>query len=147
MPAMGREMVSGKKLECAFMADSLRIRRDAPRHGTSHLGRVNRCFGTFFGKIEPEQEMQAHPLDPPTLGAPTCRFANQTQEANMQFHIQNMTCFGCARSVTAAIQSVDKAAVVKADPENRKVNVETSAARAKIEAVLAETGYPVREDA
>lgn len=65
----------------------------------------------------------------------------------MQFHIQNMTCFGCARSVTAAIQSVDKAAVVKADPENRKVNVETSAARAKIEAVLAEAGYPVREDA
>ncbi|MGL4526359.1 MAG: heavy-metal-associated domain-containing protein [Aestuariivirga sp.] len=65
----------------------------------------------------------------------------------MQFHIQNMTCFGCARSVTAAIQSVDKAAVVKADPENRKVNVETSAARAEIEAVLAEAGYPARQDA
>jgi copper chaperone len=65
----------------------------------------------------------------------------------MQFHIQNMTCFGCARSVTAAIQSVDKAAVVKADPENRKVDVETSAARAEIEAVLAEAGYPVRQDA
>lgn len=65
----------------------------------------------------------------------------------MQFHIQNMTCFGCARSVTAAIQSVDKAAVVKADPENRKVDVETSAARAEIEAVLAEAGYPARQDA
>lgn len=60
----------------------------------------------------------------------------------MQFHIQNMTCFGCARSVTAAIQSVDKAAVVKADPESRKVDVETSAARAELEAVLAEAGFP-----
>jgi copper chaperone len=60
----------------------------------------------------------------------------------MQFHIQNMTCFGCARSVTAAIQSVDKAAVVKADPENRKVEVETSAARADLEEVLAEAGFP-----
>ncbi|WP_295071169.1 heavy-metal-associated domain-containing protein [Tabrizicola sp.] len=60
----------------------------------------------------------------------------------MQFHIQNMTCFGCARSVTAAIQSVDRDAVVKADPDSRKVEVETSATRAKIEAVLAEAGYP-----
>ncbi|KAF0116122.1 MAG: putative heavy metal transport/detoxification protein [Rhodobacteraceae bacterium] len=60
----------------------------------------------------------------------------------MQFHIQNMTCFGCARSVTAAIQSIDRTAVVKADPENRKIDVETSAARAEIEAVLAEAGYP-----
>lgn len=65
----------------------------------------------------------------------------------MQFHIQNMTCFGCARSVTAAIQSVDKAAVVKADPETRKVEVETSAARGEIEAVLVEAGYPAAASA
>ena len=60
----------------------------------------------------------------------------------MQFRIENMTCSGCAGSVTKAIQSVDKAAVVKADPANRKIEVETSAARAEIEAVLAEVGYP-----
>ncbi len=65
----------------------------------------------------------------------------------MQFHIENMTCFGCARSVTKAIQSVDAGAVVKADPENRKVEVETSAARAAIEAVLAEAGYPAAREA
>lgn len=65
----------------------------------------------------------------------------------MQFHIQNMTCFGCARSVTAAIQSVDKAAVVKADPETRKVEVETSAARGEIEAVLVEAGFPAAASA
>lgn len=65
----------------------------------------------------------------------------------MQFLIENMTCFGCARSVTKAIQSVDKAAVIKADPENRKIEVETSAARAEIEAVLAEAGYPATHEA
>jgi copper chaperone len=65
----------------------------------------------------------------------------------MQFHIENMTCFGCADSVTKAIQSVDKDAVIKADPENRKVDVETSAARPEIEAVLAEAGYPAASEA
>ncbi len=65
----------------------------------------------------------------------------------MQFHIENMTCSGCARSVTKAIQSVDRGAVIKADPENRKVDVDTSAARAEIEAVLAEAGYPATREA
>lgn len=65
----------------------------------------------------------------------------------MQFHVENMTCFGCARSVTMAIQSVDKAAVIKADPERRKIEVETSAARAEIEAVLVEAGYPAAPEA
>ncbi len=65
----------------------------------------------------------------------------------MQFHIQNMTCYGCARSVTKAIHSVDQSAVIKADPENRKVEVETSATRAEIEAVLAEAGYPASGEA
>ncbi|RYH06371.1 heavy-metal-associated domain-containing protein [Tropicimonas sp. IMCC6043] len=65
----------------------------------------------------------------------------------MQFYIENMTCFGCARSVTKAIQSVDTGAVVNADPENRRIDVETSATRAEIEAVLAEAGYPATRDA
>jgi copper chaperone len=64
----------------------------------------------------------------------------------MQFHIQNMTCFGCARSVTAAIQSIDKVAVVNADPENRKIDVVSTASRADIEAVLAEAGYPATRE-
>ena len=34
----------------------------------------------------------------------------------MQFHIENMTCGGCVRSVTKAIQSVDPSAEVTADP-------------------------------
>ena len=41
----------------------------------------------------------------------------------MQFHIKNMTCGGCARSVTKAIQSVDAQAKVTIDPNTRKVDV------------------------
>lgn len=59
----------------------------------------------------------------------------------MQFHIENMTCGGCARSVTKAIQSVDPAAEVKADPGTHKVEVITTAARERLAAALADVGY------
>jgi copper chaperone len=59
----------------------------------------------------------------------------------MQFHIENMTCGGCARSVTKAIQSVDPAAEVKADPSTHKVDVTSVASRAQLAAVLAEAGF------
>ncbi len=42
----------------------------------------------------------------------------------MQFRIGNMTCFGCARSGTKAIRSVDKGAAINADPENHKIGTE-----------------------
>ena len=60
----------------------------------------------------------------------------------MQLHIESMTCGGCARSVTKAIQSVDSAARVEANPATRKVVVTSSRPRAEFEAVLAEAGYP-----
>ena len=60
----------------------------------------------------------------------------------MQFHIENMTCGGCARGVTKAIQSVDADAKVTADPPKRLVEVESSATREQIEAVLQEAGFP-----
>jgi len=62
----------------------------------------------------------------------------------MQFHVANMTCGGCARSVTRAIQSVDPAARITADPASRKVEVASDRPRAAFEAALAEAGYPVR---
>lgn len=61
----------------------------------------------------------------------------------MQFHIQNMTCGGCARSVTKAIQSLDPAARVEADPAARTVVVTSMRSPGEIEAVLAAAGYPV----
>lgn len=60
----------------------------------------------------------------------------------MQFHIEKMTCGGCAKSVVAAIRSVDAKAEISTDPPNRKVDVTTSASRTELEAVLEEAGYP-----
>ncbi len=60
----------------------------------------------------------------------------------MQFHIENMTCGGCARSVTKAIQSVDPSAKVTTDPATRRVEIFSDQPRGAFEAVLAKAGYP-----
>jgi copper chaperone len=65
----------------------------------------------------------------------------------MQFHIEAMTCGGCARSVTKAVQSVDPAAQIETDPATRKVVVTSRRPRSEIEAVLAEAGYPATQAA
>lgn len=59
----------------------------------------------------------------------------------MQFHIATMTCGGCVRGVTKAIQRVDPAAQVSANPETHKVDVITAAPRTKLEAALADAGF------
>ncbi len=64
----------------------------------------------------------------------------------MKLHIENMTCGGCARGVTKAIQSIDPQAEVVADPPNRSVEVKTSATPEQVEAVLCEVGFPPRKD-
>ena len=60
----------------------------------------------------------------------------------MQFRIEDMTCGGCAKSVTAAITSVDPGAKVEANPSARTVKVETSASEDQILRVLDQAGYP-----
>lgn len=60
----------------------------------------------------------------------------------MDFKIENMTCGGCAKSVTKAIQSVDPAAKIETDPASRMVKVETSATAAAVQQALQEAGYP-----
>lgn len=60
----------------------------------------------------------------------------------MQFHIENMSCGGCARGVTKAVQALDAGAQVTVDLVSRMVQVQTSAAQPAVEAALAEAGYP-----
>jgi copper chaperone len=61
----------------------------------------------------------------------------------MELKIERMTCGGCAKSVTKAIQSVDSKAKVETDPAARALKIETTATRAAILQVLEEAGYPV----
>lgn len=58
------------------------------------------------------------------------------------FNIPNMTCGGCARSVTKAIQSVDPDAAIEINASVRSVKVETKASAANLQTVLEKAGYP-----
>ena len=60
----------------------------------------------------------------------------------MDLKIENMTCGGCAKTVTKAIQSVDSAAKIETNPAARAVKVETTATPSEILQVLEEAGYP-----
>lgn len=59
----------------------------------------------------------------------------------MQFHIETMTCGGCVRGVTKAIQSVDPSADVKADPATHTVSVTSTAPREQLVTVLTNAGF------
>jgi len=60
----------------------------------------------------------------------------------MELKIENMTCGGCARSVTKAIQSLDPNAKIEANPDKRLVTVQSTAGEDVILQVLAKAGYP-----
>ena len=60
----------------------------------------------------------------------------------MKFRIDNMTCGGCARSVTATIQDLDHNAQVNIDVATKLVEVKTTLDTAKIVAALTEDGFP-----
>ncbi|RFC84095.1 cation transporter [Acinetobacter sichuanensis] len=60
----------------------------------------------------------------------------------MKLLIENMTCGGCARGVTATIQDVDANAKVDIDLATKIVTVETSESLDKVTAALAEDGFP-----
>ena len=62
----------------------------------------------------------------------------------MQFHLDDMVCGGCARSVTKAIQTIDPGATVVTDPATHRVEVKTSASEERIVAALREAGFPPR---
>ena len=60
----------------------------------------------------------------------------------MELTIENMTCGGCAKSVTKAIQSLDPNARIETNRAARSVKVETTASTAALQQVLEEAGYP-----
>lgn len=61
----------------------------------------------------------------------------------IKFNVKGMTCGGCARAVTNAVQQVDPAASVDVDLAAQTVSVESSADAAQVEAAIQEAGYAV----
>lgn len=60
----------------------------------------------------------------------------------MKFRIENMTCGGCARAVTAAIHDIDPDAKVDVAPDDRLIVVSSRAGADQISAALADAGFP-----
>ncbi|WP_151777779.1 heavy-metal-associated domain-containing protein [Acinetobacter brisouii] len=60
----------------------------------------------------------------------------------MKFEIANMTCGGCARSVTATIKDLDPNAQVDIDVATKLVNVQSSATVEQLTEALTADGFP-----
>ncbi|HBS62522.1 MULTISPECIES: heavy-metal-associated domain-containing protein [Stenotrophomonas] len=59
-----------------------------------------------------------------------------------QFHIPNMTCGGCAHSVTRALLDADPRARIETDPSARSVEVQSERDESVLLAALLAAGYP-----
>lgn len=59
----------------------------------------------------------------------------------MQLHLENMTCGGCARTVTKVIQNIDPEASIITDPPTRKIEVKTSLSTEQVANALREAGF------
>jgi copper chaperone len=59
----------------------------------------------------------------------------------IQFNIPQMSCGHCVKAVTEAVHEVDPQANVHVDLGTKKVQVESTAERKKIEHALAQAGY------
>lgn len=63
----------------------------------------------------------------------------------IRFYIPNMTCGGCANSVTKALLSVDPQAHIQANPPAREVMVDSVLDESAFLTALSEAGYPDRQ--
>jgi copper chaperone len=61
----------------------------------------------------------------------------------IEMKVDGMTCEGCARAVTKAVQSADPAARVDIDLPSGRVRIEGSAPRERLAEVIEAAGYDV----
>lgn len=58
------------------------------------------------------------------------------------FHLPNMSCGHCKAAVKNAVHALDPEAKVTFDMAARQVSVETAADMTKVQAAIAQAGYP-----
>jgi copper chaperone len=58
--------------------------------------------------------------------------------------VENMTCGGCVRSITRAVQNLDPKAQVIADIGNKRVRVDSTANDQAILQAVGQAGFPAR---
>ena len=60
----------------------------------------------------------------------------------LRLYIPNMTCGGCARSVTRALQGIDADASIETNPAAHEVCVVTTAGEGDLLTALSDAGFP-----
>jgi copper chaperone len=65
----------------------------------------------------------------------------------LQLKVPDMACTACRDTITQAIQSIDPAATVQADPKTKLVVVNTQAAAAAVKQAISAAGYSVASEA
>ncbi|WP_199320341.1 heavy-metal-associated domain-containing protein [Leptolyngbya sp. FACHB-261] len=60
----------------------------------------------------------------------------------IQLKVPDLACSACVATVTSAIQKLDPAATVQADPKTKLVQVETSQSEETLRQTLLKIGYP-----
>ncbi|MCC4106148.1 heavy-metal-associated domain-containing protein [Serratia ureilytica] len=63
----------------------------------------------------------------------------------IRFYIPAMTCGGCAKSVTRALQSIDPQARIQTEPAKREVLIESALHSDIFLTALGEAGFPPAE--
>ncbi|MFY7962187.1 MAG: heavy-metal-associated domain-containing protein [Elsteraceae bacterium] len=59
----------------------------------------------------------------------------------MELMVKGMTCGGCVKAVTRALQAQDKAAVVNVDLPSGKVTIEGAISKDQAEAAIRDAGF------
>jgi copper chaperone len=63
----------------------------------------------------------------------------------LSLKVSGMTCGGCIKAVTKAIQSQDPQAKVEVDLASQMVNLETSLSAAQASQIITDAGFPVAQ--
>ncbi len=58
------------------------------------------------------------------------------------FTVKTMTCGGCANAITRAIYATDKLALVRAQLDSKRVEVESNLSQSELLKLFDEAGYP-----
>jgi len=61
----------------------------------------------------------------------------------LSLKVSGMTCGGCIKAVTKAIQAQDPSATVQVDLDTQMVSLETSLSQAQASQLITDAGFPV----
>ena len=60
----------------------------------------------------------------------------------LQLKVPKMACSACVNTIAKAVQSIDPAANVEADPKTKLVKIQTVKSESAIREAIADVGYP-----